>query len=224
MLGPSEDERGFDTFVLQDFDEEITLVSSVDEVHTLLDDISRRGNRRNRHFLRIVEDSVREFHNLWRHRRREKEGLFLLREGGDELLHIVNESHIEHAVSLVEDKYLDIRERNMLLVHEVEETTWRCHEDIDSLAEGGYLRVLSDTTEDDGTSESCMSPIRLKALLDLHGELAGWCHDEAAELPSSELFSQSGARSLGRAMPTEELENRNCEGCCLTSSCLCTTE
>lgn len=189
MLGPCEDERGFDTLVLQDLDEELALVSLVHEVDCLLDDISSRGNWRNRHFLRIVEDSVCEFHDLWRHRRGEKEGLFLFRESGDELLDIVDESHIEHAVSLVEDKYLDIRERNMLLVHEVEETTWRCHEDIDPFAEGGYLRVLSDATEDDGTSESCMSPIRLKALLDLHGEFTSWRHDEASELPSSELFS-----------------------------------
>ncbi len=180
MLGPSEDERGFDAFVLQYLDEELTLVSPVHEVDTLLDNVNGRRNWRNRHFLWIVEDSMGEFHDLCRHRRREKEGLFLFREGGDEFHDVMDKSHIEHAVSLVEDKYLDIRERNMLLIHEVEETTWCCHEDIDSLAESGYLRVLSDTTEDDGASEPSMSSIRLKALLDLHGEFTSWCNNQTS--------------------------------------------
>lgn len=51
-----------------------------------------------------------ELHDLVRHSCREKEILSLLWEHLHELLHIMDESHIEHTIRLIEDEYLDIRE------------------------------------------------------------------------------------------------------------------
>lgn len=72
-----------------------------------------------------------------------------LRDHGDEFFHIVDKSHIEHAVSFIKDKYLDIGESHMSLRYEVKESTRSRDQDIDSLSHTRDLSTLSYSSEDD---------------------------------------------------------------------------
>ena len=126
----------------------------------------------------------------------------------------MDESHIEHTICLIEDKYLDICERDMFLSDEIEESPWSGDEDIDSLLEGIDLRELSHSSEYDSGPEFRIPPIGEKTLLYLDCEFASWCEDERADF-SPFLCSWSG---------TQTLDNRKGKCCCLPSSCLCTTK
>lgn len=180
---PGKYENGFYRLFLEKFEEEVWFISLIDEINTLFDDIDGRRDRCDGHFRRIDEDRARELHDLGRHSCREKECLLLRREDSEELLHIMDESHIEHTICLIEDEELDIAEGYMFLIHEVKEASWCRDEDIDSISESIYLCSLSDATEYDGRAKSCVSSIRLKALTDLDSELTSRSDYECTDMP-----------------------------------------
>lgn len=126
----------------------------------------------------------------------------------------MDESHIEHTIRLIKDKYLDICERDMFLSDEIEESPWSGDEDINSLLESIHLRELSYSSENDGRSKLSIPPIGEKALLYLDGEFASWREYERADF-SPFLCS----RSL-----TQKLYDRECKCCSFPCSCLSTTE
>jgi hypothetical protein len=95
----------------------------------------------------------------------------------------VDESHIEHTICLIEDEKLDIAERYVFLIHEVEEASWSRDEYIDSISKCRYLSSLTDTTEYDGRAKSCMSSICLETLTDLDSELTSRGDDECTDMP-----------------------------------------
>lgn len=180
---PSKYKNGFDGLFLEKFEKKMWLISFIDEINTLFDDIDGRRDRCDGHFRRIDEDRARELHDLGRHSCREKECLLLRREDSEELLHIMDESHIEHTICLIEDEELDIAEGYMFLIHEVKEASWCRDEDIDSISESIYLCSLSDTTEYDGRAEACMSSVCLEALTDLDSELTSGSDYECTDMP-----------------------------------------
>ena len=95
----------------------------------------------------------------------------------------MNESHVEHSISFVEDEDLDASERDMTLTHEVEEPSGGRDEDVESATEGGHLTSLGHSTENDGVSELEVSAVRLDTLADLCGELASRSEDEHTRPP-----------------------------------------
>lgn len=171
VLGACEDESRLDRLFLEEMEEEVGFIFLVYFVDALVDDINRRGDGRDRHFRRIMQDCARELHDLRRHRRGEKERLLLLGKYSQYLLHIVDKSHIEHPIRLIEDEYLDIAEVDELLIDEVKESPRSRDQDVDTRFEGFDLCALSDTTEYDRGTEIGMTTVGDDALTDLAREL-----------------------------------------------------
>jgi hypothetical protein len=71
----------------------------------------------------------------------------------------MDESHIEHSIRFIENKYLDIRERDISLIDEIEKSPRSGDEYINSLSESFNLLTLSYTTEYDRLMESSISSI-----------------------------------------------------------------
>lgn len=108
----------------------------------------------------------------------------------------MDESHIEHPIGFIEDEYLDVRERNIPLIHKVEETTRSRDEDIDPLSEPFGLIALFDPAENHGLMESCISSIRPETLLNLYRELASWRDDEGLDFSFSLIWVFFGIQEL----------------------------
>ena len=123
----------------------------------LIDEIDGDLRRRNVDASGIAEDLSGKLGDVRRHGGREQQRLPLLAAGGDDLPHVADEAHVEHAVGLVEDEDRDLVEAHMALGEEVEETSGRGDQDVDALLERLDLLALPDAAEDHGRSggEAC---------------------------------------------------------------------
>ena len=74
----------------------------------------------------------------------------LLRQRGDDLPHVVDEAHVEHAVGLVEHEDRDLVEPDMALVEQVEQAPRRGDENVDAGLQRLHLVMLVDAAEDHG--------------------------------------------------------------------------
>lgn len=181
VLGPREDEHVLDFWVFEQVNDETVFAAFIDMVDVLTDGFGSGRDRGDFDFFGIAEDSLGEYLDVWCHRRREEEGLTFDRDNFEELLDIVDESHIEHPISLIEDEYLDVRERNIPLIHKVEESSRSGDEDIDPLSEPLRLIPLLHPTKYHGLVESSVSSIRPETLLNLDREFASWRDDECLD-------------------------------------------
>ncbi len=74
------------------------------------------------HRDRIMTHGVCQLHDLFGHRRRKNQILPLGRQKGDDLPDIRQETHVHHAVGLVQNKHFKIRKVHMTLIHVVQQT------------------------------------------------------------------------------------------------------
>ena len=191
MLGLREYEYISDTRILEDMHHEWIFVDSIDMIDMLCDRLGRCRYWRDLYFERIFEHAMCESRDSGSHSSREKQSLTLHRDNLEEFFHIIDESHIEHTIRLIEDEYLHIRERDISLIHEIQESSRSGDEYVDSLAETLNLLALAHSTKHDRLMESSISSIRLETLLDLDSELTSGCDDERFDLAFTELFPSS---------------------------------
>lgn len=143
----------------------------------------------------------------------------------------MDKSHIEHAIRLIEDEYLDVCESHMSLRDEIEETAWSSDQDIDSLSHTCDLLALSDSAKYHSRTESGMATVGIKTLFDLTRELTSRCEDETASTSFRDewflaIFCDTTCRSFYSFFCSlrESLDDRERKGCRLSGSCLCAPE
>ena len=96
---------------------------------------------------------------------------------------VVDKAHVEHAVALVEDEDLHVRQIDKALLHEVQQAAGRGDEHVDAGLQGADLRILADAAVDHGPPQPGKAAIGLKALADLDHQFAGGGQDQGADLP-----------------------------------------
>ncbi len=99
----------------------------------------------------------------------------------EHLLDVVDEAHVEHAVGLVEDEDLDVREVERALAVVVEQAPGRGDEDVDAAAQLVDLRLHADAAEHDHAGQLGVLAVGANALLDLRRQLARRRQDEGAD-------------------------------------------
>ena len=134
--------------------EQVRLVPRLDEVHRLLDQLGRRGDRADLHVRRIAQPLAGQLANLGRHRGREHQRLPCLRHRRHDPPQRNDEAHVEHLVGLVENQDLDVAQVDVALLHQVEQPAGRGDEDIDAVLQRPHLRTLADAAVDDGVSQA----------------------------------------------------------------------
>ena len=129
VLGPREDQRGDNLFILhQQVDEQLPLISLVHEVDELGDALHRGGDGRHRDRNRIAEERGRQIGNLCGHGRGKQQGLSIPRQLGDHLFDIVDEAHVQHPVGLVQYEHGNIFETAQALRDQIVEPARRRHQ------------------------------------------------------------------------------------------------
>src|SRR4051812_47065174 len=85
----------------------------------------------------------------------------------------MDESHVEHAVSFVQNQNLDTRQVDRALLVMVEQAAGRSDQNIDTTLELNDLRPNADAAENCGRRLLRKFAVDADTLLDLNGELAG---------------------------------------------------
>ena len=110
--------------------------------------------------------------------RREQQPLAVARGAVHDAAHHRQEAEVGHVVGLVEHGDLDGVEVDVALAHEVLETAGARHDDVDTPAQGGDLRVLAHPAEDGLAAQAERPGQRDERRLDLRGQLAGRREDQ----------------------------------------------
>ena len=118
---------------------------------------------------------------LRRHGGREEQGLSLGGQFGDHFAYVVDESHVEHAIGLIQDEKLDIVQMNEALLHEVEQSARCGYQDIHATLQSVHLWLLSHATEDHQVLQGQFSAVGRDVLSDLDGEFACGRKDKRAD-------------------------------------------
>jgi hypothetical protein len=206
--------RFADRVAFHQVEQQLVLVRAVHEVHVLIDGLGRGALRRHFNLHRVGEDAVGQLRDLRRHGGAEEQGLALLRQLGDHLLHVVDEAHVQHAVGFIEYEDLQARSRWMKpwlirsskrpgVATTMSTPRW-------SASVCGFL---ANATEDHGVFQLQVAAVRSEAFADLDGQLA--CRSED-QRPDGAL----GLWCLGMQF----LQDRDREGGGFTGAGLCATQ
>jgi hypothetical protein len=118
------------------------------------------------------------FSMLGGHGRREEQALTLRWEHGQDPSDVVDETHVEHSIRLVEHKILGCAQIDETLLLEVQHSARRGDEDIDALSETSHLWLLIDASEDHRAAERQELPVGGKRLANLRRQLSRGRHDQ----------------------------------------------
>src|SRR5690606_33245387 len=127
------------------------LVTGRHAIHPLVDALDSGVQGGNLDARRIVQQTIGQLGDLGREGRGEQQVLTLGRQLGDDLLHVVDEAHVEHAVGFVEDKILNGGEVHRTLADQIQQRAGAGDEDVEPGSQSLDLRVGADAAEDAGT-------------------------------------------------------------------------
>ena len=181
VLGAGKDQGVFHRQLLDQLGQQPGLIALVHEVHRLPDSLHRGGDRVHRHPDRGAEERVDQIGDLRRHGGREEHGLLPGGQPLQDLLHVVDEAHVQHAVGLVQHEDLQLLQMDEPLVVEVHQPAGGGHQDVHPPVEGLHLGVLAHTAEDDSVAQGQMAAIGLEAVTDLDGQFPGGGEDQGAD-------------------------------------------
>ena len=179
-LRPHEDEDRHHVLPTEEPDEEGGLQVLGDRVDFVTNRRGRPMGWRDGDADGIAHDRSGKGLDLGRHRGGKQERLAVSRKGANDPPNVRKESHVEHAVRLIEDEDLETAEVHVPAGHVVEEPARRRDHDIDSRAEGVFLRRHSDAAVHGMAADP--RPLREAAEGDfnLGCKLAGRGEDEGA--------------------------------------------
>ena len=173
VLGAAKDQHLFHFGVRkQKFLEESALAALVDTVKLLMDALDGRALRRHLHPHWVRAQNRRgKLGDVIGHSRTEEQVLPVLRKQRHHLTDIMNETHVEHAVGLVEHEELQRLQRNRLLVNEIEQAARSRHQHVDTTNQVALLADIAHATKNAGRRNRRKLRILLKALFYLNRKL-----------------------------------------------------
>ena len=193
VLGAGEHQGVFHIQLPEQMGEQLGLVVLVHKVHRLLDGLHRGGHRVHRHPDGVVEQGVHQLGDLRGHGGGEQHGLLLAGQPLEDLLHVVDEAHVQHPVGLVQHEDFQLVQLDEALLVQVHEPARSGHQDVHPPAQGLHLGVLAHAAEDDGAPQGQVLAVGQEALLDLNGQLPGGGEDQG---PQGVSLDPGGAQAL----------------------------
>ncbi len=161
-------------------DQQRVLVVLVDEHHLLRDALDGRRLGGDGHVHGVMDQGAGQGHHLGLHGGREEQRVALGRQLGDDALDVREETHVQHAVGLVEHEDFDRVQAGQALLHQVEQPPRRRHQDVEAAVQRLHLRELADAAEDDGVGEAQVAAVGGGAVVDLRRQFAGRRQDQDA--------------------------------------------
>ncbi|MNS67590.1 hypothetical protein D3C72_1008450 [compost metagenome] len=209
-LGAREHEHLAPLVLVDDVREQRLLLAAAHGVDHLRDALHRGVARRDLDALRVLEQRAGEVADLVAEGGREQQALLFLGHQGQDLLHVVDEAHVQHAVGFVQDQHLDLAQVEHALLLQVEQAAGGGHEDVDALLELADLRVHAHAAEDHGGVQLQVLAVRTHRLFDLGREFARGGQHEGTDADAAELVG--GAAAHGELVQHRQGEGRGLAG------------
>ncbi len=181
VLGTAKDKHGLQLRVFQEPDKQMPFVDAGKVEHILVNRVDRGGDRRDGNLFGIFKHGIDQVQDFMGHGGREKHGLAHFGHQADDALHIGCETHVQHAVRLVEDEDPDMVEVDVSLSDKVQQTTRRCHQDVHSFFQGGRLVGLGNAAKDNGYGQIQESAVCQEAFFYLQRQFARRRQDQRAD-------------------------------------------
>ena len=107
VLRAGKDQGTFNLRIRQELREQVFFVDLIHIIEALIDGLDGGGDGIDLDVFRIHKQVEGQFLHFRRHGCGKEKGLALIRKATDDLPHVVDEPHIEHAISFVQDEDLD---------------------------------------------------------------------------------------------------------------------
>jgi hypothetical protein len=194
---------------LDEVNEQLALLTFLDEGDVLFNPVGGWRFWANVNFYRTVKHSTGQRTNGFRHGRTEHEVLTLVWNKGENALNVLAETHIKHAVSLVQNEVLHLAQIDMALIVKVQEAAWCRHQNVHTASKGFDLWRLPHASEYDGGIQRKMATVNAQAFSNLGGQF-----------PSGGEHERSNGPSMVGLFSGEVVENGKGEGCRFSRSSL----
>ena len=93
----------------------------------------------------------------------------------------MNEPHVHHSVGFVQNEIVEVFQVDEPLFHQVEQSTWGGHDDVDSAAKPLDLAVLLYTSKQGHRKKLGIFGVIDDVLFDLGGQFPRWGQNEATD-------------------------------------------
>ena len=177
-LGAGEDDDAVGALLVEHVLEKVGLLVLARGDHELLDGLGSGALVGDLDELRVLDLAADGAHDGVVDGGGEEQGLTLVGDAVDDLLHVRPEAHVEHAVGLVEDENLDVVEVEDHAVVQVEKTAGGSDEHVDTAAQAVDLRVVAHAAHDGEHVVAGLLGHGAGDRVDLLGKLAGGGHDK----------------------------------------------
>ena len=201
VLGPREHQHLEPLAGLDEVAQQVALVLLRHQMHALLDQLGGGVAAGHLDITWPMQQAVGELTDLVREGRGEQQVLALPRKQCEHLADVADESHVEHAIGLVEHQDLDAGEIDVALADVVEQASGGGHQDVHWLAQGLDLGFDADAAEHHHAGDRQMASVGVHRLLDLGRQLAGRGQDQAAGATRLRL-----ARAVGETVQDRQRE------------------
>ena len=208
VLGAREDQNLAPLSFLDQMHEQMPFLFLLHAIGALLDQLDRGVARSNLHRQRVVQQPFSQAPDIIRIGRGEQQILALLRQQFDDAADVVDETHVEHPVSLIEDQYLNLGEIQGALLREIEQAAGGRHQNVAAAAQGADLRIDADAAEHLIGSQRHVLAVIARALRNLSGEFTRRSENQRARRAAGAV------RSISR----ETLQNGQYKACRLAGA------
>ena len=174
------------------------------------DELGRRIAGRDLELGRIAQQSLGEGADLIGERGREEQVLPLRRQQGDDALDVGQESHVQHAVRLIEHQGRYLVEHDRFVLRVVEEPSRSRHEYLHPFAQLRDLRVHVDAAVNHRAAQWEVFAVFGKALGNLDGKLARGRENQRAHRVARRRCRAAGLR--GEALQDRQRKRRGLSG------------
>ncbi len=216
VLGAGEDQHLLPGALGDQVGKQGALVAGRQAENALLDALDRRVRRRDLDAFGFMQQLAGEIGDVFGEGRRKQQVLAFARQPGEDLLDVVDEAHVEHAVGFIKDQDFDVRQVDGLLVGQVEQSARTGDEYVEALGDRLDLRVHADAAKYAGALKRQVAGVDLETVMNLRGEFARRGQDQHAWL--SRAMAMGG---IGMTARKEDFQHREGKATGLAGSRLC---
>jgi hypothetical protein len=214
-LGLDKDECQTSTMGVKDIQKDGALVDVLDVLNLLRDVFRGRTDSADRQEDVVLEEIAGEHLNVSGESGRKHERLAVLNAG--HVLSLNNttnlrlETHVQHAVGLIEDKVLDVHERNAASFNEIDQTTRCGNKEIATALDLAKLRTDVGTTVDNARSNPRPVCKLARLFIDLRDKLTGRGQNQGGGISLALATETASSSSGGRGGTSLESLGQNGE-------------
>jgi hypothetical protein len=174
-LGAHKHEQGVEGLYLEDAGQRIQLVQATDQPIALADSGGGGGAGLDGNLLRVIQMASRNALDFFRHGRREQRHLTLLRQLLQHPLDVVDETHAQHLIRLIQYQRLQGIQPERALAHVVHYPARGTDNHMHAAFQLPYLpRVILAAIDRQHVKTLYVGGITMKGLSHLDRQLAGW--------------------------------------------------